>query len=539
MRRTNSLLILIAIVLILAVFGTRLMREYIGPAPSASQTKNVEKLEDVIDYISRYYVDNVDWQKPTQSAIEALLSDLDPHSVYISPQEAAANEENFEGHYQGIGIQYDVIDDTLTVIAPIPESPSEKLGLMAGDKIIEIDGESAIGITNNEVQKRLKGEKGTSVDIKILRPPQNNELEFTIIRDDIPIVSINSFFMANDSTGYIFLSRFAKTTDQELENAISALEEQGMQQLILDLRSNAGGYLDQAVRVAAKFIEGHKKIVYTKGRLARFDEEYYADSFGTGVVRFYPMIVLINEGSASASEIVAGAIQDYDRGLIAGTVSFGKGLVQREFPLPDSSILRLTISKYYTPSGRLIQRPYKGKKLEEYYMDRFEKDSVKIDSTREQRVYYTAGGRVVYGGGGIMPDTVIEYESHLRNTEVLQKLVSARVFFDVAARYASQHKNLKDDFNRFLEQFRVNKPLMDEMMAIAKKKGVDLTPADMEDNIVYYKTRLKAEIARSLWDTSKYYQVILEIDNQYQAALRLFAESDRILGMPHDRTLKH
>ncbi len=538
MRRTNSLLILIAIVLILAVFGTRLMREYIGPAPSVSQTKNVEKLEDVINYISRYYVDNVDWQKPTQSAIEALLSDLDPHSVYIGPEEAAANEENFEGHYQGIGIQYDVIDDTLTVIAPIPESPSEKLGLMAGDKIIEIDGESAIGITNNDVQKRLKGEKGTSVDIRILRPPQNNKLEFTIIRDEIPIVSINSFFMADDSTGYIFLSRFAKTTDQELENALSELEEQGMRQLILDLRSNAGGYLDQAVRVAAKFIEGHKKIVYTKGRLERFDEEYYADSFGSGVVRFYPMIILINEGSASASEIVAGAIQDYDRGLIAGTVSFGKGLVQREFPLPDSSILRLTISKYYTPSGRLIQRPYKGKNVEEYYMDRFEQNSVKIDSIGEQPVYYTASGRVVYGGGGIMPDTVIEYESHLRNTEILQKMVGARVFFDVAARYASQHQNIKDDFERFLRQFKVDQPLINEMIKTAKKKGVEINPADMQDNRLYYETRLKAEIARSLWDTSKYYQVILAIDNQFQAALKLFDESDRILGIPHDMTIK-
>ncbi len=539
MRRTNSLLILIVLVLIIAVLGTRFMREYYGPSPSPSQEKNMEKLDEVVNYISRYYVDEVNWQKPTQSAIEAMLSELDPHSVYINPEEAMANEENFEGHYQGIGIQYDVIDDTLTVIAPIPESPSEKLGLMAGDKIIEIDGESAIAISNNEVQKRLKGEKGTTVKIKILRPPQNSELELTIIRDDIPIFTINSYFMANDTTGYIFLSRFAKTTDEELENALSALVEQGMRCLILDLRSNAGGYLDQAVKVTAKFLEGHKKIVYTAGRLNRFDEEYYADSFGSGVVRFYPMIILINEGSASASEIVAGAIQDYDRGLIVGTVSFGKGLVQREFPLPDSSILRLTISKYYTPSGRLIQRPYKGKKVDEYYMDRFVRDSVKQDSMGEQPVYYTAGGRIVFGGGGITPDTVIEYHSQLRNTEVLQRMVSARVFFDVAARYASQHKDLKENFDQFIDRFEVSSALVDEMMKVAKKKGVSLNPADLKENRLYFETRLKAEIARSLWDTSKYYQVILQIDNQFQAALTLFAEANRILGLPHDKTVRH
>jgi len=538
MRRTNSLLLLIALVLILVIFGTRILRDYYGASSSPSEAKNMEKLQDVVKYISRYYVDDVDWKKPTESAIEAMLSELDPHSVYITPEEALANEENFEGHYQGIGIQYDVIDDTLTVIAPIPESPSDKLGLMAGDKIIEIDEESAIGISNNEVQKRLKGEKGTSVKVKILRPPQNTENDFTIVRDEIPIFTINSYFMANDSTGYIFLSRFAKTTEEELENALSELEEKGMRHLILDLRSNAGGYLDQAVKVSAKFIEGHKKIVYTKGRLDRFDEEYYADSFGSGVVRFYPMIVMINEGSASASEIVAGAIQDYDRGLIIGKGSFGKGLVQREFPLPDSSILRLTISKYYTPSGRLIQRPYKGKKVEDYYLDRFSTDSVKSDTTGEQPVYYTKGGRIVYGGGGITPDTVIEYESQLRNAEILQEMVNARVFFDVAARFASRHQDMKNDFDRFRHEFKVNRFMIDEMVKIARKKGVDLTPEDVTANRLYFETRLKAEIARSLWDTSSYYQIILEIDNQFQAALTLFSEANRILGLPRNTTVK-
>ncbi len=538
MRRTNSLLVLIAVVLVIVVFGMRYLSEYYGASPTPSQARNIEKLQDVIDYISRYYVDDVNWNKPTNSAIEAMLSELDPHSVYISPEDARTNEENFEGHYQGIGIQYDVIDDTLTVIAPIPDSPSDKLGLMAGDKIVEIDDETAIGISNNEVQRRLKGPRGTSVQVKVLRPPYNMETDFTIVRDDIPIFTINSYFMANDSTGYIFLSRFAKTTEEELEDALTDLEAKGMRQLILDLRSNAGGYLDQAVKVSSKFIEGHKKIVYTQGRLDQFDEEYFADSFGSGVVRFYPLIVMINEGSASASEIVAGAIQDYDRGLIIGNVSFGKGLVQREFPLPDSSILRLTISKYYTPSGRLIQRPYKGKKVEEYYLDRFAPDSVKTDSTVPGPVYHTMGGRIVYGGGGIKPDTIIEYQSRLRNAEILQQLVSARVFFDVAARFASSHQGMKDDFERYVTTFRVSRAMINEILRVASKKGVDLTMEDLEENRVYFETRLKAEIARSLWDTSKYYQVMLELDNQFQTALKLFPEANRILGLPRDVTIK-
>jgi carboxyl-terminal processing protease len=539
MRRTNTLIILIALLLIIAVFGTRLVREYYEPAPSPSEARNIEKLQDVIHYISRYYVDEVDWDKPTQSAIEGMLSELDPHSVYITPEEAVTNEENFEGHYQGIGIQYDVIDDTLTVIAPIPESPSEKLGLLAGDKIIEINDESAIGISNNEVQKRLKGMKGTSVRIKIMRPPKHTEIDYTIVRDEIPIFTINSYFMANDSIGYIFLTRFARTTDQELEDALSALEAKGMRRLILDLRSNAGGYLDQAVKVAAKFIEGHKKIVYTKGRLRRFDEEYFADSFGSGVVRFYPMIVLINEGSASASEIVAGAIQDYDRGLIAGKTSFGKGLVQREFELPDSSILRLTISKYYTPSGRLIQRPYKGKKVEEYYMDRFEPDSVKKDSTEPHPIFHTADGRIVYGGGGITPDTVIEYENHIKNPGMVQKMINARIFFDVASRFASRHKDMKEKFDSFLKDFKISRDLFDEMVTVARKKGVALESEDLRNNRLYLATRLKAEIARNLWDSARYYQIMLQIDNQFQEALTLFPDADRLLGFPHNKTVKH
>ncbi len=411
MRKSYTIFFLLLAIIVISYYGPYLRDQFFADEVANERQKNLDKIEEVMQFVSRYYVDDVDWDKVTQKTLEAFLSQLDPHSVYISSTDAAINEENFEGKYQGIGIYYDVIEDYLTVISPIPDSPSDRVGLMAGDKIINIDGESAIGISNADVQKKLKGKKGSSVLLDVKRDGFDDLLEFTIVRDEIPIFTVTTYFLTNDSTGYISLNRFAKTTEDEIETALGNMENLGMKQLVLDLRSNGGGYLDQAVMLASKFINGHKKIVYTTGRLDRFNHVYYSDSFGSTKIREYPLIVLIDYGSASASEIVAGAIQDYDRGLIVGETSFGKGLVQNEFPLPDESRLRLTISKYYTPSGRLIQRPYKGKEVDEYYQEALTlDDSVHTENpedTTASLVYYTSSGREVYGGGGIRPDSLI------------------------------------------------------------------------------------------------------------------------------------
>jgi carboxyl-terminal processing protease len=531
MRKTNTILLIICIFLLLVLFGPRLSQNIRSIFYDSKEKENIEKFNEIVSYISTFYVDDVNWDDAMMGAIEGLLSELDPHSVYISSEDAMLNEENFQGKYQGIGIHFDVIDGYLTVIAPIPGSPSDKIGLLPGDKIIAINGESAINIASNDVYKKLKGPKGSSVEVTIKRVGEKEELIFTIVRDEIPISTINSSFMTPDSIAYISLGRFAKITDEEFEQALSDLSEQGMKKLILDLRWNAGGLLDQAVKLASKFLRGHEKIVYTEGRLSEFNEQFYTDSFNNEEVYDIPLIVLINHASASASEIVAGAIQDYDRGLIVGTTSFGKGLVQREYILNDNSRLRLTISKYYTPSGRLIQRPYKGKNIDQYYSTIYDSvfNTVDPDSMEKRPQFFTRSGRTVYGGGGITPDVEVNYISKDKRGSLTQKLSQKRLFFEVAAKYASQHAYMKNSFQSFLDDFQTNRNLLNELKSMALKKEIEFSNSQFEDNTEYFRMRIKAEIARSLWGTEKYYQVLLLHDNQYLEAMRLFYHMDQLL----------
>ncbi len=530
MKKKYQITILIGSIIIFTVIGLRINNILLATEKKNSKAENQKKFQQTLDYISSFYVDDIDWNKSFKGAIDGFLSNLDPHSVYLSPQEVQLNEENYSGKYQGIGIQFDIIDEYLTVITPISGSPSDRLGLMAGDRIIKIDGESAIGISTTDVQKKLKGQKGTSVDITVLRQGINEELEFTIIRDEIPIHTVFTSFINEQNTGYIFLTRFAKTTENEIEEALAKLENAGMDKLILDLRWNPGGFLDQAVRIAGKFIKGHKKVVYTKGRLSNFDEYYFTDTFGEQESREIPLIILINNASASASEIVAGAIQDFDRGLIVGTTSFGKGLVQREFPLPDDSHLRLTISKYYTPSGRLIQKPYKDRSIEDYYLAGFDSSEniVEEDSSKKD-IYFTHNGRKVFGGGGISPDVVIEYTGGSKVPRLAQKFNQYRVFFEVGSKYASQNSYLRENFNDYLKNFKISNELHKRLKELAAKYEIDIDDSEFDEDIKYINNRLKAELARSLWDNEKYYQVLMSDDNQYLEALSLFSKAKNIL----------
>lgn len=511
------------------LFRTTLSR-YILTDFSPDDIYTLKKIDEALFISKNYYVDDVEWETMVSHAIEGVLDNLDPHSIYFTPKQAQESDESFDARYKGIGIQYDVIDGYINVIGVISGSPSEKVGLLAGDIITEIDGESAVNLDVEEVPKKIKGKVDTSVKLTIKRTGHEKSLTFNVQRAEIPIYTVNTFFMANDTTGYVWINRFAQSTAKELENALINLEKLGMKQLVLDLRGNGGGLMDEAVKVVGKFIEGHHKVVYTKGRIEEFEETYYTDDYGKFIKRDFPLVILINGQSASASEIVAGAIQDYDRGLIVGKQSFGKGLVQREFSLNDDSRLRLTISKYYTPSGRLIQKPYKDKTIEEYYsFSDTTNHSMDVDSLSKEKVYFTTGGRRVFGGGGIKPDIEIDYKSIVNTSELSYELLAKRVFYEAAAWYVPQNNKLKQNYTKFINTFKVSKGLLERLKLIARQKEIQFSDRKWEKDSVYLRNRLKAEIARNVWGQKEFWQVILQKDNQYQEALEAFAFSKKIL----------
>ena len=531
MRLPNRNTIYIALLLILIAFiysrTDRGIIDYIFPF--GEKSKHTRKVNEALNIIGHYYVDSVNWEKTSEGALQGALRTLDPHSEYFTKEEVQNNEENFEGRYQGIGIYFDVIEGFITVISVIPGSPAQEAGLIAGDKIIRINGKLALNLSTDEVPKRLKGPAGTEVEVSIRRDGLSKPFEVTITRSEIPIFTINTYFKADSITGYVWINRFAHHTADELEEALSEMEKQGIKRLILDLRGNGGGLLRQAVQVAGKFINGHKKVVYTKGRLSRFDETYYTDDFGFTRKRDYPLIVLIDQSSASASEIVAGALQDYDRALIVGVSSFGKGLVQNEFSLSDGSRVRLTVSKYYTPSGRLIQRPYKGRDLDEYYNGSAEDSSAAQQDTTERPVYYTRAGRPVYGGGGINPDVEIKFTTHAHSPKMIQQFNQKRCFFTTAAAIVPGERERWPSVEKFSRGYRVSDIWLRKFKKTGRDKDIIFSEQEFKKDEVYLKNRLKAEIARQLWGMSAFYRVLLEYDNQYKESFKYFKEAQRFI----------
>ncbi len=486
--------------------------------------QDLQRFTEVLKNVSQYYVEEVDTEKLVTGAINGMLEKLDPHSVYIPKDQLVDVTERFEGHFYGIGIEFIIQNKILTVVSPIAGSPSERLGLRPGDQIVQIEGQSTYGITEDEVFKKLKGPQGTNVEVTIRRAGVDEPFKVRITRDKISVYTVLASFMLNEQTGYIHLNRFAKTTADELESALRSLETQGMKQLILDLRNNSGGYLEQAVAVSDKFIDGNKKLVYTRGRIPQANEDFYSTSEGTHP-RF-PLIVLINHGSASASEIVAGAVQDLDRGLVVGETSFGKGLVQSQIPLKDGSAVRVTIAHYFTPSGRVIQRPY-DKGLQDYLEEGWDDDdpNAKIDSSEQRPVFHTSSGRNVYGGGGITPDVVIKFE---RPTAFSAGLVLNRILFEYASEFASTHKQLSNNFDSYLENFVVTDAMLDDFRKLIAKHNVKFNQASWDKDINFIKSQIKNEVARNLWDNTRYYQVTAVNDPQVREALRLFPEASRV-----------
>lgn len=495
-----------------------------------------KKFNDVLNNTYKNYVDDVDSQKLVEAAIKGMLNELDPHSVYIPAEQMKKVEEDFRGSFDGIGVEFDIVKDTITIVSPISGGPSEALGIQSGDKIVKIDGQKAVGLTREEVPKKLRGPKGTKVLVSIKRAGEQNLIEYNITRDKIPLYSVDaSFIIDGTDVGYIAANRFAATTHEEIVTAARDLRGQGMKRMILDLRGNPGGFLDQAFRIADEFIPGGKKIVFTKGRREEFNDDFI--STDGGEFETIPLVVMINEGSASASEIVSGAVQDLDRGLVVGETSFGKGLVQRQYDLGDGSAYRLTISRYYTPSGRTIQRDYSDKDKYRHLEGRAEleegetSESVKKlskDTTRP--VFRTAGGRTVLGGGGIVPDYVVKSDTI---TPLGVAIRRKNLFWEFTDDYlkgkgASVRSTYQNDYGKFLKSYSISNDVYADFKAAAQKAGVEWNDTQAKTDESFFRTSLKATIARSIWGNKGYSPVVVSLDKQILRALQLFPEAQKI-----------
>ncbi|HRI86300.1 MAG TPA: S41 family peptidase [Ignavibacteria bacterium] len=492
-------------------------------------SSQVKKFNDALQVTSRYYVDDVDSQKLTEDAIKGMLEGLDPHSVYISADQLKRVTEDFQGSFEGIGVEFDIINDTLIIVSPISGGPSEKLGIQAGDKIVKIDGVSSVKMSREDVPKKLKGPKGTKVNVTIVRAGLPDPLEFEITRDKIPLYSVDASFMYNDEVGYVKVSRFSATTYDEFMKAMGDLKNQGMKKVVLDLRGDPGGYLDQAFKMASEFIPAGKKIVFTKSRIGDFNEEYVSEG---GIYNDIPLVVLVNGGSASASEIVAGAVQDWDRGLIVGETTFGKGLVQRQFDLSDGSAFRVTTARYYTPTGRLIQKGYEGNKYKQTANADIEGDNIEHtndiqDSARPE--YTTFGGRKVFGGGGITPDYIIKLDTLTDYSVQLRRL---NLFYIFTERYMSANRNnIESRFKtagEFRDGFQIDEGMLTDLKNMASEKEVVFNEDEFNKDKEFIKTSIKSQIARDLWGNNGTYVVWVENDDQFLKAVTMFDESIKL-----------
>ena len=498
----------------------------------AQSTEQGQKLDALLNMINYAYVDSVDQKKISEDAIRALLKELDPHSIYISADDLKETNEPLVGKFEGVGIQFNILEDTIMVTATITGGPSEKLGIRAGDRIVTIDDVNVakIGIKNNDVLKKLRGDKGTKVKVGIARRGTAELIPFTITRDKIPLYSVDATYMATPTIGYIKISKFADTTVDEFKDAMAKLKEQGMKSIILDLTGNGGGYLNRAIELADEFLPSGKRIVYTEGRNSVRQDSY---ATATGGFETGKVIVLVDESSASASEIVTGALQDWDRALVIGRRTFAKGLVQKPFPLPDGSAVRLTIARYHTPSGRCIQKHYEPGD-ENYDMDLsnrfthgelYSADSIKfIDSLK----YNTNAGRIVYGGGGIMPDVFIPLDTS-NSSKYYDNLRREGLLNDFTLSYVDDNRAdlLKTyaDVYAFKKNFTITDEILGKFMAAADKKNVKKDEKGFATSEKLIKTQLRALIARDLWNSNAYYVIINDINPFLTKALQSFDDN--------------
>ena len=497
---------------------------------SAQSNQAARKLQLAEFAISRLYVDEVNEEELVEKAITSMLEELDPHSTYTNAEEARKMNEPLEGEFEGIGIQFQMMEDTLLVVQPVSGGPSEKVGILAGDRITAVEDTLIAGVkmSTEEIMSRLRGPKGSVVKLTIIRRDIDEPLTFEVKRDKIPIYSLDASYMMAPTIGYIRLNKFGANTIEEFQAALSKLQGQGMKDLILDLQGNGGGYLNAAIDLANEFLPQKSLIVYTEGKASK-RSEFVAK--GNGNFLKGKLVVLVDEYSASASEIVSGAIQDWDRGTIVGRRTFGKGLVQRPIDLPDGSMIRLTIARYYTPSGRCIQKPYEKGEEEDYdnelvkrleHGELMHADSIHLPDSlmfKTKRL-----GRTVYGGGGIMPDYFVPIDTTLYS-DYHRDLVAKGVVIKTTLNYIEKNRKALtksyrkfDDFNR---KFEVSNELLDELRKEGEKSGVAFNETEYNTSLPRIKTQLKALIARDIWEMSEYYQVMNQTDNVVQQALKI------------------
>ncbi len=502
-----------------------------------------QKFDEVLTYVNKLYVDDVDQEQLTDAAIVALLEKLDPHSTFISKEEVNEANERINGNFVGIGIRFQILKDTLMVVSTIPGGPSEKLGLQAGDKIIKIENETVagVGLKNSGVRERLLGDRGTKVKVEVQRKNTQKPLDFVITRDIIPVNSVDAVYMVSDKTGYIKLNAFSRNSLKEVRNGIKELKAAGMENLIFDLQGNGGGLLRAAQYLSDEFLSEEKLIVYSEGRAQpRTDLKAGID----GLWEDGKLVVLTDEYSASASEILSGAIQDWDRGMIVGRRTFGKGLVQRPIDLTDGSQIRLTIARYYTPSGRFIQKSYEDKEAyQKDLLDRYDRgefmsqDSIQFDDSLMFETMINK--RKVYGGGGIMPDVFVPLDT-MEVTDYFSALVRSGKVNTFALEYVDENREdlLSEytEFEKFRDNFVMDKDFMDEFFAyVEEERGDD---EELEFNEEEYelsenllKLRLKASMARDLWGYSEFYQIYNESNEILQKAIEVIeSEQYDLLG---------
>jgi carboxyl-terminal processing protease len=516
--------LILATILVLGIFiGIQLSRQ--GGGFNPFQERKTDKIKEVMEYVKENYVDTINDKALTEKTIETLLQSLDPHSSYIPAIDYHETLDPLLGSFEGIGVQFRIEEDTITVITPISGGPSEKLGIRSGDRIIRIDGKNVAGkkISNNDVMRKLKGRKGTQVTVSIFRRSHRGLVDYTITRDVIPTYSMDVAYMATPEIGYIRLNTFSATTHEETNNAIVKLRKEGMKKLILDLRGNGGGYLQTAIGVADEFLPQKKLIVYTEGK-NHPKEVSYASS--EGLFEAGQLVVLVDDWYASASEIVAGAIQDNDRGTIIGRRSFGKGLVQEQLMFSDSSFVRLTVARYYTPTGRCIQKPYKNGN-DAYFSDHYDRmlngelehpDSIHFADSLK---YTTPGGKIVYGGGGIMPDIYVPIERD--STLIFYNLVVNKgILYQFAFDYTDRNRVQLEKYRTFKEfnrYFQITDNIYADFLAYASRKGIKHEGKDLSASDKKAKVLIKAYVGRNIMDNDAFYPLLNSIDPTFLKAI--------------------
>lgn len=484
----------------------------------------LQKLNRLYRHLYNSYVDSVDMAPLVESGIRAMLEELDPHSVYLDEKEMKSSQEVMEGEFSGIGVEYNILNDTIMVVNTVPQGPAEGVGLLPNDRIVKINGENVVGVERSDVPPRLRGETGTVVNVSVVRRGVSEELNFSITRDKIPITTVDAAYKISKDAGYIKVNRFGRTTMQEFEQAMSQLGDVGT--LVLDLSNNGGGLLDQAVGMAGYFIEQDSLVVSTEGRAIE-PRYFYAEDGG----RFKGnLIVMINESSASGSEIVAGAVQDWDRGLLVGRRSFGKGLVQSQIPLGDGTAVRLTVARYHTPSGRVIQRPYERGHADEYHKAHIERlRSAGEDSVVLKSKFKTLRlGRDVYADGGIRPDIVVQSDT-TQISDYMVKVVAKGVYNELLLGYLDRNREkLQNDyptFGRFEKEFSFPDEQMQRLVELAEAKGVKYDAEGYELSRELMRTQLTAMVAQRLFSTSEYYRYINpRVNDSYKRVLLLLEE---------------